>query len=310
MNPIEYDIIAIDISKDTLESLSDKRSFTVSNKPDALSELTDHIATFKTPLAVFEATGGYERILMQQLLAKGLPFARVNPARVRHYAKSEGVKAKTDPIDARMIRNFAKEKNIRPETPPCEKRRQLAALLDRRSHLSEQLSREKNRLQNSDPLIRESIERMIAIVSNELETIEEDIRELVQSDAKMRSQCSVALSVCGVGEVTAWTLLAYLSEIETLNRNQIVALAGIAPFNDDSGKTKKKRRIQEGRAKVRRCLYMATKTAAVHNEVIRPYVQKLRDKGKPYKCAIVAGMRKMLIYIQSLFKKLNLQLAQ
>ena len=310
MNPIEYDIIAIDISKDTLEVLSDKKSFSVSNKPEALPELLGHIATFKTPLAVFEATGGYERVLMQELAARDVPFARVNPARVRHYAKSEGVKAKTDPIDARMIRSFAKEKNIRPETPPGKNRQLLADLLDRRSHLSEHLSREKNRLQNSSQVIHDSIKRMIAIVQKEIDAIERSIRDLVQGDAKMLSQQSAALSVCGVGEVTAWTLLAYLSEIETLNRNQIVALAGIAPFNDDSGKKSKKRRIQEGRAKVRRCLYMATKTAAVHNEVIRPYVQRLREKGKPYKCAIVAGMRKLLIHIQSLFKKLNLQLAQ
>jgi len=176
-------------------------------------------------------------------------------------------------------------------------------LLDRRSHLAEQLAREKNRLQNSGRCIHASIAKMIGFVEKEIKAIEKSIRKIVESDAKLEAQAQIATSVVGVGEVTAWTLLANLSEIEHLSRNKIVALTGIAPFNSDSGKTSRKRRIQEGRAKVRKCLYVATKTAAVHNSVIKEYVDGLRARGKPYKCAIVAGMRKLLIHIQSLLKK-------
>jgi len=116
-------------------------------------------------------------------------------------------------------------------------------------------------------------------------------------------------TVCGVGPNTAWSILAYLSEITELNRNQLVALAGLAPFNRDSGKYKGKRSIQGGRAKVRATLYMAAQTAAIHNPIIKPYVDRLRnDKGKPYKCAMTAAMRKILVHLQSLLKKQQLLL--
>lgn len=309
MNPIIYEIIAIDIAKDTLEVLSDKLAFNVLNQSEGFGQLLEHLASFETPLVACEATGGYERALIEALTRKGIPFALLNPARVRAFAKSEGIKAKTDPIDARMIQRFAREKAVRPSNPADPVRQKLAELLDRRSHLTEQVAREKNRLQNSARSIHGSIAKMIKFVEKEIQCIEKRIRKLVQSDLKLSEQVSVALLVVGVGEITAWTLLSNLSEIEHLSRNKIVALAGIAPFNSDSGKTNKKRRIQEGRAKVRRCLYMATRTAAIHNPVIKEYVEGLRARGKPYKCAIVAGMRKLLIYIQSLLKKHQISLA-
>ena len=116
-------------------------------------------------------------------------------------------------------------------------------------------------------------------------------------------------SVVGIGKTTAWSILAYLSEITELKRNQLIALAGIAPFNKDSGKFQGKRRIEGGRAKVRKCLYMAAQSAAVHNEHIKKYVDGLRARGKPYKCAIVAAMRKILIHLQILLKKQQITLA-
>lgn len=302
-------IIAVDISKETLEVLSEKRSFSVANDKEGLAELTEHARSFQAPVTVFEATGGYERKLVEALASKALRFARLNPARVRNFAKSEGVKAKTDPIDARMILRFAQQKDIRLEGKADPKRQKIADLLDRRSHLTSTLTQEKNRLQNSPDAIHRSIKRIAKVLEKEIQSIEKRIRKLVESDSELREQSQVAQSVVGVGEVTAWTILCCLSEIQTLSRNKIVALAGIAPFNDDSGKTQRRRRIQEGRAKVRKCLYMATKTAAVHNPVIKEYVKGLRERGKPYNCAIVAGMRKLLLHLQSLLKKHALALA-
>ena len=205
-----------------------------------------------------------------------------------------------------MILAFAKSKALRPMEAPSEACIKLAALLDRRGHLVEQLAREKNRLQNSEAFIHRSIKRMIRILEKEIATIEEAIEKLAGSDPGFKSRSEIIQSVRGVGKVTAWTLLAYLSEMEELNRNRLIALAGIAPFNRDSGKTSGRRAIQGGRAKVRKCLYMAAHTAATCNPVIAAYVQGLRDRGKPYKCAIVAAMRKLLIHIQSLMKKAEL----
>lgn len=300
-NPIDY--IAIDVSKATLQVQDDQRSFAIDNDSKGYLKLLKHLKTRQNPLVVFEASGGYERGLCEFLHKKAIPLAMVNPARIRDFARSEGVRAKTDPIDTKMILAFAKSKALRAMEAPSETSIELAALLDRRGHLVEQLAREKNRLQNSEKFILRSIQRMIKILEKEISALDKAIDKLVGSEPGLKSRSEIIQSVQGVGKITAWTLLAYLSEIEHLNRNRLVALAGIAPFNRDSGKFSGKRSIIGGRAKVRRCLYMAAHTAANCNPVIAAYVQGLRDRGKPYKCAIVAAMRKLLIHIQALVKK-------
>jgi transposase len=303
-DPIHY--VAIDVSKANLQVQDDYRAFPVSNDAKGHRKLLSYLKKCLNPLVVFEASGGYERDLLRSLHQAAMSLAMVNPARVRDFARSEGVRAKTDPIDGQMILAFAKSKALQPMEAPSEAVFKLAALLDRRGHLVEQLAREKNRLQNSETFIHRSIKRMIRILEKEIATLETAINKLVGSNPALRSRADIIESVQGVGKVTAWTLLAYLSEIESLDRNRLVALAGIAPFNRDSGKFSGRRSIIGGRAKVRKCLYMAAHSAASCNPVIAAYVQRLRDRGKPYKCAIVAAMRKLLIHIQSLMKKAEL----
>lgn len=300
-NPADY--IAIDVSKATLQVQDDHQSFAVDNDSKGYLKLLSHLKTRQNPLVVFEASGGYERGLCEFLHKNAIPLAMANPARIRDFARSEGVRAKTDPIDTKMILAFAKSKALHAMEAPSETCTKLAALLDRRGHLVEQLAREKNRLQNSEKFILRSIQRMIKILEKEICALDKAIDQLVSSEPELKSRAEIIQSVKGVGKITAWTLLAYLSEIEHLNRNRLVALAGIAPFNRDSGKFSGKRSIIGGRAKVRRCLYMAAHTAANCNHVIAAYVQGLRDRGKPYKCAIVAAMRKLLIHIHALLKK-------
>lgn len=139
-------------------------------------------------------------------------------------------------------------------------------------------------------------------IEKEIEAIDGRIRKIIESESSMQEASRTMQSVVGIGEVTAWAILAHLREITLVGRNQLVALAGIAPYDRDSGKSKGKRRIEGGRAKLRRCLYMAAQCAAVHNPHIKAYVDGLRARGKPYKCAIVAAMRKMLIHLRSLLK--------
>lgn len=303
-NPIHY--VAIDVSKATLQVQDDKRAFTVENTSIGHRKLLVHLKECSNPLVVYEASGGYERELAAFLGKSAIPQAMLNPARVRDFARSEGVRAKTDPIDTRMILAFAKSKALEAIDPPSEERLKLAALLDRREHLVEQMAREKNRLQNSEALIHGSIQRVMKILQKEIAIIEKAISQLVDTDPQLKSRSQTMQSVKGVGKVTAWTLLAYLTEMDHLDRNKLVALAGLAPFNRDSGKMSGRRSIQGGRAKVRKCLYMAAHTAASCNPVISAYVQGLRDRGKPYKCAIVAAMRKLLIHLQCLIKKSQL----
>lgn len=296
------DYVAIDIAKATLQVQDDQKSYVIDNTPQGHQKLLQALQRLAHPLVVCEATGGYERGLLQSLRRAGLPVALVNPSRVHAFARSEGSRAKTDQIDAKMILAFARSKQLQPMRVPSEQQLDLAALLDRRGHLVEQLTREKNRLQNSETFILRSIKRMIKILEKEIDALEQALTKLIDSDPALQTRCQLIQSVKGVGRVTAWTLLANLSEMELLQRNQLVALAGLAPFNRDSGKFAGKRSIIGGRAKVRACLYMAAHTAASCNPVIAPYVKKLRDRGKPYKCAIVAAMRKLLLHIQSLLK--------
>lgn len=294
--------IAIDIAKDSLAVASDSFNGSFPYTDSGLSKLINKIKVLDSALVVCEATGGYERKLMELLFEQKIPVALVNPSRVRNFARSEGIKAKTDPIDAQMLLRFAKSKDLRSTRAPSAQQRSLQALMDRRSQLTESLAREKTRLQKSPESVRGSIEKMINFIQKELEAVETQIRNIIETDEKMHRQNLTMQSVSGIGETTAWSILTYLGEIESLGRNQLIALAGVAPYNKDSGKFKGKRRIQGGRAKVRKCLYMAAQSAAVHNPHIKAYVDGLRARGKPYKCAMVAAMRKLLIHLQSLLK--------
>lgn len=300
-------LTAVDVSKDSLQIKTVDRSFSVPNTKKGISQLLRSITSADNPFVVCEATGGYERLLLSSMHESDIPICRVNAGRVKAFAKSEGIRVKTDPKDAEVILKFAQEKELRPTIPLEPERRKLAALLDRRHQLKDTIVQDKNRIQNSPEEIHPSIRRMLKVLKKETDLIDDQIRETISSHSLISAQIECLKQIKGVGEVTAWVVIAYLGEIDTLARNEVVALAGLAPFNRDSGKFKGKRKIIGGRAKVRTALYMATHTAAMHNPVIKPYVEGLRSRGKPYKCAIVAGMRKMLIHMQSELKKLHLE---
>ncbi len=302
MNHPKYTYLAVDISKSGLELLIEGKSMQVPRTTDGFKKILSVCSQFDQPLVVFEATGGYERPLWEYLQLQGIPMAIVSPARVRAFAKSEGIRAKSDPIDTRMILRFAQEKRVMPMRLREEKRIALADLMDRRAHLCEQLTREKTRLQKAPRRICPSIERMIKCIGKELERIEAEIEALIASDKALTQEAEEIQKIKGLGKVNAWTLMAYLGEMQHLKRNQLVALAGLAPFNRDSGNKTGKRFISGGRAKVRKALYMAATCAAVHNPVIKPYVERLKTKGKPHKCAMVAAMRKLLLHVQSQLK--------
>lgn len=309
MNNQSVSYIAIDIAKDTLRVQTDRAGLDFLNTASGVAMLVRKMKSLSNRHFICEATGGYERLLMEFLYDKGERVSLVSPARVRDFARSEGIKAKTDPIDAHMIMRFAKEKNPCPTPPPSPERRSLIALLDRREHLSEQIKREKTRLPKSSEIVRESIQSMIDFIQNEINQIDERIATLIAGNETLSKADELLREIKGVGPVTSWAILGYLPEITKRSRNEIVALVGVAPFNRDSGNKDGKRRIFGGRSKLRRTLYMATTVAAQHNEVIKPYVQELEKRGKPYKCAIVAAMRKMIIHAQSILKKHEISLA-
>ena len=301
--------VAVDVSKATLEVKSRIFACVVSNDKEGLKELIKKLKPLKSPIIVCEATGGYERLLIATMHAKEISVCRLNPSRVRSFARSEGVLAKTDKLDAEIILRFAEEKRIRSLSSPDPVREKLRNLLNRRSQMVSMTTEEKNRLQNHPQDLHSSIKRVLKYLEKEIERIEAKIDGLIASDKNLNTQVKCLKNIVGVGDICTLNVLAYLGEIEQLGRNQLVALAGLAPYNRDSGFFRGKRKIIGGRGKVRTVLYMATQSAAVHNPVIREYVGGLRERGKPYKVAIVAGMRKLLIHMQSELKKLNLEVA-
>lgn len=301
--------IAIDIASKSLRVHSALGGFDAPNAAAGFAAILRRTRGLAGRHFVFEATGGYERELLHCLHDRGETLSLVSAARVRAFARSEGVKAKTDPIDARMIGRFAQEKRPRPTPAPPPGQRELQALVDRREQLSEALKRERTRLPKCAPGVREMVRESVDFLKAQIARVDERIRELVESDQPMLAAYEVLIAIKGFGPVTCWTIIAHLPEITTLRRAEVAALAGLAPFNRDSGEREGPRSIFGGRAKVRRCLYMAAVTAARHNDVIRAYVAGMRERGKPFKVAIVAAMRKMIVHAHALLKKSEISLA-
>jgi transposase len=300
MNAKNHDLVAVDIAKDTLCVLSQGRLSSVANAPRGLAGFVQYLGQLKSPWVFCEATGGYERALVDRLHKAGILVTVINPALLRHFTRSEGVKAKNDPIDTRMILRFAQQKNLAPTPPP--KRPELSALMDRRTHLSNELTREKTRLHNSPNLIHASIRRMIRLIERELTRIEQAIKALIKHDEIAHRAADLMQQTDGAGPVTAWAIIAYLPEITQLNRNRIVAMTGLAPFDKDSGLSKGSRHICGGRHKVRNVLYMAAMAACRHNPIIHDYAQRAERRGKDSKWIYTAVMRKLLIHLQRVLK--------
>lgn len=309
MNPIKYDLIAIDIAKRTLRVQTPQSGFDLPYHATGLDRLKRELNSWERPLVVCEASGGYERKLVHQLHEWEVAVSVVNPALVRSFAKSEGLKAKSDPIDAKMLMKFARQKKLRPTAAPSPIQEQMVALLDRRAQLSGSLTREKNRLEKEPEHTRDLIEQSIVFIEGQIAEVDRRMQALAHGDPEHEQDCRRLEQIKGVGELTANTVLAYLPEIRTVSRNRLVALAGLAPYDNDSGEKQGRRFIQGGRAKIRRCLFNAARSAARHNPHIRDYVAGLAARGKPYRSAIVAAMRKILICMQSLLKNPDFSLA-
>lgn len=248
-----------------------------------------------------ESTGGYERALVQALHQAGLPVAIVQPGLVRHHAKAKRILAKTDALDAAVIADYAQHHRPRLTPAPDEKHREITAFSDRRDQLIQDRVREENRLEACacKPVIeqlRESINRL----NEQIAELEQHLDRLIQADTRLARQSKKLKQVKGVGEVCATVLAIHLPELGHANRQQIAALAGLAPYNHDSGGKRGKRKIYAGRARVRTALYMATLSAARFNPMIRETYQRLLAAGKPKKVALCACARKLLIKLNSI----------
>jgi transposase len=296
--------IGIDISKDYLDiaDSATQKTWRTSNDETGIADLTKRLSTPAPTLIVIEATGGLETPLASALAANQLPVVVVNPRQVRDFAKATGQLAKTDTLDAKTLARFAAA--VRPELRQIkdQETRELAALVTRRRQLVEMLSTEKTRLKQVSKPILQNVEIHIAWLKNQIREIDQDLSKTLKRSSVWRENDQIIQSVPGAGPVLSVNLLANVPELGTLNRRQIAALIGLAPLNRDSGTFRGRRCIWGGRASVRSTLYMATVTAMQHNSVIRTFYQRLTAKGKPFKVAITACMRKLLNIINTMVK--------
>lgn len=270
-----------------------------------LADLVRLLKKLHSTLVVIEATGGLERDCLVALIQAGIAVAVVNPRQVRDFARSMGRWAKTDRIDAACLAHFAEVRQPQPHRLPSEGAQRLSALCRRRQQLLEILVAEKNRLKRVHPDLREGVQGHIQWLEDEIRQLEQAMDEEVHNCAEWQEKQVVLLSAPSVGKGLCTTLLADLPELGELDRKQIAALVGLAPFNDDSGKRRGKRVIQGGRQQVRKVLYMATLNAIRFNPIIRSFYERLTAAGKLFKVAITACMRKFLTILNAMVRSLT-----
>jgi transposase len=296
--------VGIDVSKDKLDvaRLGDKQAWQVENTKEGIQKLVHQMQKLSPKLIVVEATGGYQRSVVDALFHAGLAVAVVNPARVRQFARASGLLAKTDKLDAFVLAAYGKTMQPRRYEGKTEAEKELSALLVRRKQVEEMLKAEQNHLRTISPALRDSVERIIAILKEEKKRLDEQIRQSMNEHKAWQEQTEILGSAPGVGMVTTATLLAELPELGKMDRKKIAALVGVAPMNYDSGKKRGYRKTKGGRTNVRSVLYMSTLVATRYNPIIQTQYQQLLKRGKEKKVALTACMRKFLTILNAMMR--------
>jgi transposase len=297
--------VGIDVAKKSwdVHLLPSGESMSLVAGEAGLSKLRDQLAKFGSCLIVLEASGGYERELAAELTIDGHDVAVVNPRQVRDFARGMGYLAKTDRIDAHVLSQFALVVRPRPLEKLPEKQGELEALVTRRRQLVELRTMEKNRRgQATTKPSQKSIDQLLKAIAKQLQEIDRLILKLIEANDDWRSTSELMQTVPGVGKVTGATLVAELPELGKLDRQAISALAGLAPYNNDSGPLIGKRSIRGGRASVRCVLYMAALSGVRHNPMLKRFAMRLRKLGKPSKVVLTACMRKLLTLLNTLVR--------
>jgi transposase len=304
MNPSAGPFVGIDVSKDCLDVavLPSGKSWSTANQDEDIQSLVKQIRSLEPELIVLEATARLEMPLVGALAAGGLPVAVVNPRHVRDFARASGILAKTDRIDAQVLARFGEV--MKPEVRPLKDKdtQELTALMTRRRQLMGMLVAEKSRLAAAPKAVCKDIKTHIAWLEKRLRDMDDHLADTIKNSSVWREKDALLQSVPGVGPVLSISLLAGLPELGSLDRRQIAALVGVAPFNRDSGTFRGKRSVWGGRSHLRSVLFMATLSAIRSNPVIRTFYRRLREAGKPPKVALTACMRKLLVILNAMIK--------
>jgi len=296
-------VVGIDVSKHHLDIaiLPTGEIFRAPNDADGHQRLIARLAEVEVERIALEATGGYERAAAIALTDAGLPVAVVNPRQTRGFAQALGKLAKTDRIDAITLARFAHalKPHVRPLPTPAQ--RELAELTARRRHLVSMIGSEQQRLCAArSAAVKSSVTATLTYLRRQRADIDRALLAAIELDPAWRARSELLKSAPGIGPVTALTLLAELPELGQLNAKQIAALVGLAPVNRDSGAKRGQRHIRGGRARIRKVLYMATLTAVQHNPTLQAFHHRQLANGKPFKVALTASMRKLLVTLNAM----------
>ena len=296
--------VGIDVAKAQLDIAlrPTGERWSVPNDEASIATLVAQLQAVAPTLIVLEATGGYQRAVVAALAAAGLPVVVANPRQTRDFAKATGQLAKTDALDARALAHFADAVRPTPRPVPDAQTEALRALLTRRRQLVAMRTAESNRLGTAPAPVQADIEAHLAWLDQRLATLDDDLDTTLRASPVWRERDALYRSVPGIGPVSARTLLLDLPELGTLSRQRIAALAGVAPFNCDSGTMRGRRAIWGGRAPLRATLYMATLVAVRHNPVLKAFYERLLAAGKAKKVALTACMRKLLTILNAMVK--------
>ncbi len=299
--------VGVDISKERLDiGVSREGESWQANNDEAGIQLTaNRLVEIQPALVVVESTGGLETALVVEFCARQIPVALVNPGRVREFAKSLGLLAKTDKLDAHLLAHYGKAAELQPTILPSTEIQHLSAVMNRRRQLIQILTMEKNHSLSTPLNLRPRLQEHIAWLEQELDSLTEEIQQAIQTTPLLKEKEHILRSAKGVGRITAFILLSDLPELGQLDRKKIAALVGVAPFNNDSGRRHGHRRVKGGRSTVRNVLYMAAMVASRFNPVIKRFYQRLVAAGKKKKVALVACMRKLLTILNAMLRDMS-----
>lgn len=306
--PILY--VGLDVAKLSLELHLAGRFHSLANTAKGHAHLLKLLRAHPHPQVVCEATGGYEQPVVRALHAADIPVSIIEAGRVRYFARAQGQRAKTDPIDAAVLSEYGTALQPAPTPPASPQQQQLADLAQRRRQLVQLLTNERNHAEHySDTFRRRQTRQLCKTLAKQIAQCDEAITSLIAQDAQLAHKASRLQAIPGVGPVVAATVLAQMPELGKLNRQTAAALAGVAPYNRDSGGQKGNRCIQGGRSAARNALYMATLTAMRHDRIFKEFYLRLRAAGKKPLVAMTAVMRKLIILMNRLLKNDQFQLA-
>ncbi len=306
MNNIPQIFVGIDIAKDFLDIHLHplNKAFRITNNKQGIRKLLKMFSKYEVQQVVFESSGGYGHFLYKELLAKDYTVWRVEPKRIKAFIVSEGVNAKTDQIDAKMIALFASQKKLKYRKVELRDNEvQIRVLVKRRNDLSEMITKETNRVKHPAQISsKKRINKHILFMKDDVKHIDQDIEQLINNDEALKLKAAIIKSIPGFGSVSVATLIALLPELGLVDYKKISALVGVAPFIQQSGASKGIAFIKGGRSALRKALHMPTLVAIRYNPVIKAFYDRLRKNGKNHKVALTAAMHKLVIIVNAMMK--------